>query len=360
MPMARTSAVEPVLCSHDASGAEASVSRMKWAIPRWLGWLAVAYFAAGQVYVWVVFLTITPGTSRTVPEIALPAVLEIILALLIASYVILRIKSLVWVILATTNAIVLLVLNFSTWYASIGTTANWAPKLTRLDGLAVTLVTLTTAGARGRGVAAGGRELAAQEAIDGAAESAAFLEQEGVCSREDEEVRAADPGGDPPQVDQRYHRVRPPASGQGRQTDPGQLTVVEIAAQPRVLCRHLSTRGRGRHPEVIRYLARLAGPVQASEEPAALGLMLGRIQLLQDLLIGWMWLAVDGLSLRGSEDRRVATRVRAGQDQVRHPQRVANGQALGDEAPHRPAQHIGTADADRRHERGRGVGQGIE
>ena len=147
--MARTSAVEPVLCSHDASGAEASVSRMKWAIPRWLGWLAVAYFAAGQVYVWVVFLTITPGTSRTVPEIALPAVLEIILALLIASYVILRIKSLVWVILATTNAIVLLVLNFSTWYASIGTTANWAPKLTRLDGLAVTLGTLTTAGAPG-------------------------------------------------------------------------------------------------------------------------------------------------------------------------------------------------------------------
>ena len=88
--------------------------------------------------------------------------------------------------------------------------------------------------------------------------------------------------------------------------------------------------------------------------------MLGRIQLLQDLLIGWVWLAVDGLSLRGSENRRVATRVRAGQDQVRHPQRVANGQALGDEAPHRPAQHIGTADADRRHERGRGVGQGIE
>ena len=47
------------------------------------------------------------------------------------------------------DGIVLLVLNFSTWYASIGTTANWAPKLTRLDGLAVTLGTLTTAGAPG-------------------------------------------------------------------------------------------------------------------------------------------------------------------------------------------------------------------
>ena len=63
---------------------------------------------------------------RTVPEIALPSVLEIVVALLIACYVILTVRSLMWVILATLNAIVLLVVNFSIWYASIGTTANWS------------------------------------------------------------------------------------------------------------------------------------------------------------------------------------------------------------------------------------------
>jgi hypothetical protein len=50
---------------------------------------------------------------------------------------------------ATINAIVLLIVDFSIWYVSVGTTANWAPRLTRFDGLAVALGTLTTAGAPG-------------------------------------------------------------------------------------------------------------------------------------------------------------------------------------------------------------------
>jgi hypothetical protein len=63
--------------------------------------------------------------------------------------VILAYRSLIWVMLATLNAIVLLIVDFATWYVSTGTTANWAPQLTRFDGLAVALGTLTTAGAPG-------------------------------------------------------------------------------------------------------------------------------------------------------------------------------------------------------------------
>jgi hypothetical protein len=63
--------------------------------------------------------------------------------------VIVRSHKLIWVFLATLNAIVLLVVDFSIWYASIGTPANWTPRLTRFDGLAIALGTLTTAGAPG-------------------------------------------------------------------------------------------------------------------------------------------------------------------------------------------------------------------
>jgi hypothetical protein len=63
--------------------------------------------------------------------------------------VILRYESLLWVLAATVNAIVLLIIDFSIWYVSAGSAANWAPRLTRFDGLALALGTLTTAGAPG-------------------------------------------------------------------------------------------------------------------------------------------------------------------------------------------------------------------
>lgn len=122
---------------------------MRWIRRIRLRWVAVVYFTAGQVWVWSEFLRVTPGTARTLPQIVAPAVLEIVVALLIACYVILSESSLVWAILATLNAILLLILDFSIWYISIGGTANWSPRLTRLDGLAVALGTFTTAGAPG-------------------------------------------------------------------------------------------------------------------------------------------------------------------------------------------------------------------
>lgn len=122
---------------------------MRWATRPWVRWVVVAYFVAAQAYGWLVFATITPGTARTLPEILVAAVPEIVVGLLLACYVILRATSLVWVLLATVNAIVLLIVDFSIYYISIGGPANWAPRLSRFDGLAVTLGTLTTAGAPG-------------------------------------------------------------------------------------------------------------------------------------------------------------------------------------------------------------------
>ena len=122
---------------------------MSWPKRLRLRWVLAVYFTIGQVYVWWQYLTITPGHHRTPAEVIAPAVLEIVTALLIACYVILRYRSLVWVMLATLNAIVLLIVDFSIWYVSIGTAANWVPRLTRFDGLAVALGTLTTAGAPG-------------------------------------------------------------------------------------------------------------------------------------------------------------------------------------------------------------------
>ena len=90
-----------------------TVSAMRWATRNRLQWIGLVYFAAGQVYAWQQFLTLTPGRTRTLPEIVVPAVAEIVVALLIACYVILRARSLVWVLLATLNAIVLLVVDFA-------------------------------------------------------------------------------------------------------------------------------------------------------------------------------------------------------------------------------------------------------
>jgi hypothetical protein len=122
---------------------------MTWTRRIPLRWVGATYFALAQGYIWWQYLAITPGHTRTPAEVIIPSILEIVTALLIAGYVILESRSLVWVILATLNAIVLLVINFSVWYVSTGTTTNWVPKLTRFDGLAVSLGTLTTAGAPG-------------------------------------------------------------------------------------------------------------------------------------------------------------------------------------------------------------------
>jgi hypothetical protein len=122
---------------------------MRWRKRIRLRWVVAAYFSLGQVYVWWQYAVVTPGHTRTPVEVLAPTVLEIVTALVIAGYVILAYRSLIWVILATLNAIVLLIVDFATWYVSTGTASNWAPQLTRFDGLAVALGTLTTAGAPG-------------------------------------------------------------------------------------------------------------------------------------------------------------------------------------------------------------------
>jgi hypothetical protein len=122
---------------------------MRWPKRIRARWVVAAYFAAGQVYVWWQYAVVSPGHTRTPAEVIVPSVLEIFTALVIAGYVILQYRSLIWVLLATLNAIVLLVVDFATWYVSTGTATNWAPALTRFDGLAVALGTLTTAGAPG-------------------------------------------------------------------------------------------------------------------------------------------------------------------------------------------------------------------
>jgi len=122
---------------------------MGWTKRIRLRWVVAAYFTAGQLYVWQQYLTITPGHTRTPVEVIAAAVLEIVTALLIAGYVILRFRSLVWVLLATLNALVLLIVDFAIWYVSTGTDVNWIPRLTRFDGLALAMGTFTTAGAPG-------------------------------------------------------------------------------------------------------------------------------------------------------------------------------------------------------------------
>jgi hypothetical protein len=114
-----------------------------------LRWVIVLYCAAAQAYVWHEFLTLTPGTSPTPTEIIVPALAEIVTALLLAAWVIVTNRSLAWAVASTFNAMFLLVGQFSIWYLSYGGAENWSPRLTRLDGLALTLGTLTTAGAPG-------------------------------------------------------------------------------------------------------------------------------------------------------------------------------------------------------------------
>src|SRR5436309_1827674 len=109
---------------------------MTWTERIRLRWIVAAYFTVGQVYVWQQYLTVTPGHSRTPAEVIVPAVAEILTALFVAGWVILRYESLLWVFAATLNAIVLLIVDFSIWYASAGRAANWTPRLTRFDGLA--------------------------------------------------------------------------------------------------------------------------------------------------------------------------------------------------------------------------------
>jgi hypothetical protein len=132
-----------------ASGAAATVAPVTLLKRIRLRWVVAAYYLIAQVYVWHHFLSLTPGKSPTSAEIILPAVAEIVTALLVAAWVILRYKSFVWVLLATANAVVLLVGQFASWYASYGTAENFHPALTRLDGLGMAVGTFTTAGAPG-------------------------------------------------------------------------------------------------------------------------------------------------------------------------------------------------------------------
>jgi hypothetical protein len=113
-----------------------------------LRWIVVGYYAASQAYTWYAFFTVEPGTSPTKNEILIPALAEIVTALLIAAWVIVN-SSIFWALLGTLNAIVLLVGEFSVWYLSYGGAENFSPKLTRIDALGMTLGTLTTAGAPG-------------------------------------------------------------------------------------------------------------------------------------------------------------------------------------------------------------------
>jgi hypothetical protein len=99
-----------------------------------LRWVIVLYCAAAQAYVWHEFLTHTPGTSPAPAEIVVPALAEIVTALLLAAWVIVKNRSIAWAVASTFNAIFLLVGQFSIWYLSYGGGENWSPRLTRLDG----------------------------------------------------------------------------------------------------------------------------------------------------------------------------------------------------------------------------------
>jgi hypothetical protein len=114
-----------------------------------LRWVLVLYYAGAQIYVWLDFLTLTPGKTPAPTEIVVPAIAEIVTALLVAGWVIVRNRSLAWALVSTFNAVALLVGQFASWYVSYGNAENWSRPLTRLDGLGVALGTLTTAGAPG-------------------------------------------------------------------------------------------------------------------------------------------------------------------------------------------------------------------
>ena len=139
-----------------------------------------------------------------------------------------------------------------------------------------------------------------------------------------------------------------------------QLAVVAVAAQPGVLGGDLCVGGPGRHVEVVGDLAALARGHQPAQEAPALGLVVRRVELVQDFGVARVGVAVDPLRGAGAEHGLAAAGVGAGEDQVAHPLGMVDGEALGDEAAHRPPEHVRALDADRVHERRGRVGQRVE
>ena len=72
-------------------------------------------------------------------------------------------------------------------------------------------------------------------------------------------------------------RVPGARRGQGRRGDAGELAVVAVAAQPRVLGGDLPADGGGGDVEVVRDLAALAGAFEPAQEAPPLGLAAGRV-----------------------------------------------------------------------------------
>jgi hypothetical protein len=115
-----------------------------------LRWVVVAWYVAGQYFVWDEFLTHQPGNERGFSAMFIgSAVLGLLTALFLAAWLVAVSRSMGWVIAANANALSLLVGQFSIWYAAYGTAKNWGAPLSRLDGLLIALGTLTTAGSFG-------------------------------------------------------------------------------------------------------------------------------------------------------------------------------------------------------------------
>jgi hypothetical protein len=162
-----------------------------------------------------------------------------------------------------------------------------------------------------------------------------------VGAREDRQSGPRNPAGDPAQIQRWGDRILGTGRGQGRRFDIGQLAVVDVAAQPRVLGGDLGAGRRRRDVEVIGNLAAATGVGQTVDEAAALPLAMGRVELAQDVGDGRIGLAVDGLSPRRAQHGVAAARVGRGEDQVRDTAGMPDRQPLRDEAAHRPAQHVG-------------------
>jgi hypothetical protein len=99
--------------------------------------------------VWTEFFHVTPGASGFNVGFIAQAVFGVITALVVTGAVIFWSRSLVWVVVASLNAIALLIGQFSIWYLAHGGPADWNVPLTRLDSLMVALGTFTTAGSGG-------------------------------------------------------------------------------------------------------------------------------------------------------------------------------------------------------------------
>src|SRR5262249_46596857 len=112
-------------------------------------WFAVWWYAVAQFLIWFEFFSVAPDTSEFGPRLVAQAVLGVVSALLVAGGVILWSRSLVWMVLASFNAVALLIGQFSIWYLGRGGSDDWNIPLTRLDALLVALGTFTTAGTSG-------------------------------------------------------------------------------------------------------------------------------------------------------------------------------------------------------------------